>query len=196
MRLPESITWREALIRQACAYRFIREYAGANAGEGVEWCQHATGNRPPDYWCMSFVSRVGVETFGRAWPLLMTGSCEEQRAYLARKGALRTRAEFDFALARDPASVLGWVGLLVDMSTGKPHAHHTFFVGAKLHIGTADEALAVRRADGGRGFYCTEGNAADPKDPSSRNGNGAYTGRIRGSKSDAGLYVFGDLAAL
>jgi hypothetical protein len=196
MTLPASLTWHEALIRQACSYRFIREYAGANAGEGVEWCQRATGNRPPDYWCMSFVSRIGVETFGPRWPLLMTGSCEEQRAFLARKGALRTRAEFDAALAADPGSVLAWVGLLVDMSSGHPHAHHTFFVGAKLEIGTPREVIAVRPAGGGRGFYCTEGNAADPKKPGSRDGNGAYTGRVRGSATDSGLYVFGDLGAL
>lgn len=195
MKLPEAITWRAALIRQAASYRFIREYAGANAGEGVAWCQAATGNRPPDYWCMSFVCRVGFETFGARWPLLMTGSCEEQRAFLARKGALRSRAEFDAAMAHDPHDVLGWLGLLVDLSTGRPHAHHAFLVGARLNIGKPDEMLATQ-PPAGPGFYVTEGNAADPHGAASSNGNGAYTGRVRGHAEDSGLYVFGDLAAL
>lgn len=205
-----SYSWREALIRFASGLTFIREYAGANAGEGVRAVQGSTGNRPPDYWCMSFVYYCVRRMLGKL--LLRSASCSEQRAYAKRKGALRTRADFDEAIhANGPDAVLGWIFLVIDTravprqeekAVGlSGHAHHTGLVGWVQ----PDDAIVGAFAD--CSFVSTEGNAADPQKPSSRDGNGAYGGRLRGNrevktfrgreyKVDATTYEFIDCEAL
>lgn len=187
-------TWQHVVVRQAVALTFIREYAGPNKGEGVQWCQKATGNAPPDYWCLSFVVRVYLEVFGFRCPLIRTASCEEMRLFAEKKSALHTRKEFNVLAASDPGAVLGWIVLLVATVDGKPHAHHAMIVGSVLDRYKPTERIVGANADGS--FYTTEGNAADPEKPSSRDGNGAYTGRVRGKSSDASTYVFIDPEAL
>lgn len=204
-----SLVWREALIRLASALAFIREYAGPNAGEGVQAMQASTGNKSPDFWCMSFVYYCVRRMLGKV--LLRSASCSEQRAYARKKGALRTRAEFDAAVKNDPGSVLGWVFLIIDTTAAsRPeekaaglagHAHHTGLVGWVQ----PDDVIVGAFAD--TSFVSTEGNAADPEKPSSRDGNGAYGGRLRGNrapkeyhgrtyKADSTTYEFIDLEAM
>lgn len=214
--LRKMLTWSEALIRHASGLTYIREYAGANRGEGVEAMQSATGNHPPDYWCMSFVYRCVRKMLGKV--LLRSASCSEQRAYAKKNGALRTRAEFDDVVrTKGPDAVRGWVFLVID-TTAEPrpeekalglkgHAHHTGLCGAARDT---DDAIIVvpKTADG---FVTTEGNAADPEKLASRDGNGAYKGRLRGNvhattftfentardyKPDLATYEFVDLEVL
>lgn len=198
MTVAATLTWREALIRHVSALTYIREYAGANRGEGVEEMQRSTGNAPPDYWCMSFVYRGVRKMLGKL--LLRSASCQQQREYAASRHALRTRAEFDAVVRNDTLKVLGWVGLCIDKNN---HAHHTFFVGAVRD----DDTIVGAIADG---FVTTEGNAADPEQPASRDGNGAWRGRLRGNRkattftfnkprayaADVSTYEFIDLGAL
>lgn len=208
-----TLSWREALIRLANSLTFIREYAGANAGEGVQAIQSSTGNKPPDYWCMSFVYKCVRSMLGKV--LLRSASCAEQRAYAKRKGALRTRAEFDATVnAKGADAVLGWVFLVIDTKAAAypvekaegltGHAHHTGFVGCVQFGGPADGTLIAATLGG---FISTEGNAADPLKPASRDGNGAYGGRLRGNvtrrsyngrayEPDRTTYEFIDLEAL
>jgi hypothetical protein len=209
MRFAAVLSWRVALVRLAASYDFVREYAGPNAGEGVNAQQASTGNTAPDYWCMSFVYRCVRRMLGAV--LLRTASCAEQRAYAKRKGALRTMDEFRRRVAdAGPDAVLGWVFLLIDPK-GAPleveraaglagHGHHVGLVG---HVQSDDEILGAL-ADG---FLTTEGNAADPRKPSSRDGSGVYGGRLRGNRSahayggrewqpDGSTYEFIDLEAL
>lgn len=172
----KSLTWREALIRHVSALTFIREYAGPNKGEGVEEMQASTGNKAPDYWCMSFVYRGVRKMLGKV--LLRSASCDEQRTFANKKGALRTHAEFKKIIQeKGPEAVLGWVFLCTKLVNGIPDAHHTGFVGWVQ----ADDTLIGAFPDGS--FISTEGNAADPLKPASRDGNGAYGGRLRGNKT-------------
>ncbi len=189
MRFPAVLSWSVALIRHVCALTYIREYAGANRGEGVEEMQRSTGNEPPAYWCMSFVYRAIRKMLGKI--LLRTASCSEQRVYAKKAGALRTREQFDERVREmGPLSVLGWVFLAIDRKApddgpGMPgHAHHTGFVGA-----VKDDDSIVTTPPTGDGFITAEGNAADPEKPASRDGNGAWKGRLRGNRKPT-TYTF------
>lgn len=175
MTVSATLTWREALIRHVSALTFIREYSGANRGEGVEEMQRSTGNAPPAYWCMSFVYRAVRKMLGKL--LLRSASCDEQRDYARKRGALRTRAQFDETIrTKGVEAVLGWIFLCVKLSVPGGDAHHTGFVGWVQ----PDDTLIGAFAD--TSFVSTEGNAADPEKPASRDGNGAYGGRLRGNR--------------
>lgn len=139
---------------------------------------------------MDAVCATGLDEFGKAWPLLLSGSCQQQWERAIAKGARRTRAEFDAARVRDALSVAGWIFLCVDTTVPGGHAHHTG------SVGDIDEATGAIVARGPRGgFLCIEGNAADPKKPASRNGDGWYHGRERAHPDDKTTYEFIDLEA-
>jgi hypothetical protein len=173
---------------------------GDNLGQLPEYLQLRNGGNKGEFYCMDTVGATGRDTLGKAWPLLLSGSCSQQRAYAKKKGALRSRAEFDAACAADPLSVLSWVMLVVDpakesapeeKAAGLPgHAHHTGVVGE------LDEATGTLIVNGPRGgFFTIEGNASDPTKGASRNGDGIYHGRERGHPGDKGLYEFIDTGA-
>lgn len=46
----------------------------SNAGPYVERVQRRTGNRPPDPWCASYVTDIGMHALGDAWPVARTAS--------------------------------------------------------------------------------------------------------------------------
>lgn len=149
-----------AHVRGLC---FITEYAGPNRGEGVEYCQKATGNEPPASWCASFVTRGALDfltPLGFSWPLVRSGRVETIRQDAIKRGALVT----DRALLRKGMLFVS----VADLGNGRLHGHH---------IGWADEVLAD-------GFVTSEGNAAKPGAPPSDNGTGAYWGRVRGNAKD------------
>jgi hypothetical protein len=188
--LALTLDWRRATVAVASALAVGKCETGENSGTIPEWCQRITGNKPPDYWCMSAISRIFERSQRHRSPLLLTGSCEEQRQRAIKYKALRTRAEFDAARAKDPLSVAGWIGLCIGPDAdGDPHAHHTVLVG---NLNNNADLMTV----GPRGGFVTiEGNAADPTKPGSRNGDGLYEGRERGHPQDKTEYQFIDPAA-
>lgn len=150
-----------AHVRGLC---FITEYAGPNRGEGVEYCQKATGNEPPASWCASFVTRGAIDfltPLGFTWPLVHSGRVETIRQDAIKQGALVT----DRARLRKGMLFMA----VADLGGGRLHAHH---------VGWVDEVAAD-------GFVTSEGNAAKPGSPPSDNGTGAYWGRVRGNVRDA-----------
>lgn len=173
---------------------------GDNLGQLPEYVQVRNGGARGEYYCMDAVGATGLDCFGKAWPLLQSGSCSQQRAYAKKKGALRTRAEFEEARKRDPLSVAAWIFLVIDTKAEpRPeeraaglagHAHHTGTVG------DVDEETGGLVVNGPRGgFMSIDANAADPKKPASRNGDGWYHGRERGHPDDHTTYEFIDPAA-
>lgn len=188
MKLPESLPWWQALVRHARGLTFIREYAGANTGEGVQACQKTTGNAPPDSWCCSFTNKCGADMFEDAWPLPHSGRCEDVRQAALKRGAL---VDSVAEACKIDSCRQGFTVATLD--GGVKHAHHTFFVWQWL--------------EPGKGFVTVEGNAADPKGAQSSDGNGAYWGRVRGNtvpvtfngltfKPDPREYHFVDFAKL
>lgn len=152
-----------------------------------KWFLRKVGLTSAAFWCMASVCTDAERAWGNRSPLRMTGSCEEQRQRAIKLGAHRTREQFEAARSADPQSVAAWIGLCIGPDEqGNPHAHHTFSVGAF----DADMTLLVNGPRGG--FLTIEGNAADPKRPSSRNGDGKYEGRERGHPDDATAYEFID----
>lgn len=198
---PLPAAWRDRYVggmRSRCIGRV--EPNGDNRGQLVDYVQTRNGGQLGEYYCMDTVGATGLDMFGKAWPLLLSGSCAQQRVYAKKKGALRTRAEFDALRAKDPLLVAGWILLVID-AKGTPlpeekaaglqgHAHHTGTVG---DVDDESGALVVNGTRGG--FLTCEGNAADPKKPSSRNGDGMYHGRERGHRDDATTYEFIDPSA-
>src|SRR5438477_4984712 len=130
----------------------------ANRGQIPDYVQRRAGGGLGEFWCMDLVVATFADTLGHASPMLLSGSCEQQRQRALSKGALRTRAEFDTIRSADPTKVAGWVFLCVGPDDqGKPHAHHTGIVGE------IDETTGAFATAGQRGGFLTcEGNAADP----------------------------------
>ncbi len=189
MTLPT--TWRYGVIVAAEAIAVGKCEVGENAGTIPQWCQTLTGNKPPDYWCASSGARSFERALRHRSPVLLSASCEQHRQRALAKGALRTRAEFDAARAADPLSVAGWIGLCIGPdAAGNPHAHHFVIVG---NLNTQAE-LVTRGPRGG--FLTVEGNAANPANAGSRNGDGQYAGRERGHPDDRTTYAFIDPEAL
>lgn len=183
-RPPLPADWRVRVVACARGLAIGKCEDRPNRGQVPDYCAHTAGGDVGLFWCMFFVVTVFRRALGLSTPLLQSGSCEQQRQYAIAKGALRTRAAFDEALLRGAMFVLGWVGLVVSIVDGQPHAHHTFIVGT-----IADDGRIVVTGPHG-GFLTTEGNAADPKAGASRNGDGAYTGRERGHAADMARYEF------
>lgn len=160
---PHTIPIEIAVLRCAASYAFVREIDGPNDGEAVRAFQRVTGNRPPAFWCASYVVHVLREMLGAAigdTGLPVSADCDAIRRALVKRGAMYTapRAGDLFFTMRTPTD-----------------ATHVGFV---QHVNDA-------------GFVTIEGNAADPRRPQSRDGNGVYVGRIRGLPSDPRTYVFG-----
>ena len=188
-RLPLLASWRRDFIMCAHATAIGPCEDTANWSVLVKWFLRKVGLTSPAFWCMASVATDAERAFGARSPLLMTGSCEEQRQRAIKLGAHRTREQFEEARAADPMSVAGWVGLCIGPDeAGKPHAHHTWLVGAM------DDARDIIVTGPRGGVLTIEGNAADPKKPSSRNGDGKYEGRERCHADDKGTYEFIDPA--
>ncbi len=156
---------RDAYVRAFKMLRFIRESA-PNDGEGVRFIQAATDNRPPDKWCASTATRVGIEMLGERWPLVRSAACTALVADARRQG---------FLLTDENGPVIPQRGDLFFIMKSDTVARH---------VGVVDEPLADRR------FTTAEGNAADPARPSSVDGNGLYAGRVRGGPGDRRRYFY------
>lgn len=186
-RIPLPTMWRYQLVGAASGLAIGPcEDKGANAGQIPQYCQTITGNKPPDYWCCSFCVRAGDRGLKKASPFLRTASCDQMRAFAKKRGALKTRAEFDALRKAAPIAVAGWLCLLVKtLADGSLDAHHIAIVG----MIDDDTGELVVNGPGG-GFFTIEGNAANPRKPASRNGDGAYDGRERGTAGDKTTYEF------
>lgn len=64
------------------------EPRGSNGGPRVLQYLASVGIRRPAYWCAAFVSWVGREALGDAWPLPMTASCDVLLDFARRHGIL------------------------------------------------------------------------------------------------------------
>lgn len=186
MALAKSFTWYHTILAHACGLTFIRETT-PNAGEGVIACQKVTGNEPPASWCCSACAKIAVDVYQDAWPLVRSGACEDVRRDYEKHHALVTIADMRASIAK--AQLFGYpvrselgagwqfftVATLKD-AAGAPllHAHHTGWVGLLAKNGQITGFLDD-------GFVTTEGNAADPTKPPSDDGNGLYSGRVRGN---------------
>jgi CHAP domain len=122
---------------------------GYNAGQGVVDFLRYVGLEPGQPWCASFVSYVLEKTLP-GQKTLKSGGCAIFGEWAAAQGCLKT------------VPLAGDVFLIYHESLGR--FGHTGFV------------LSVN-ADGS--YVTIEGNAADPKKPASRDGNGVYRGRVR-----------------
>lgn len=181
-------TWRVQFASGMRARAIGKVEDRDNRGQLPDYVQRRNGGALGDFYCMHTVGATGLDTCGKAWPLLLSGSCEQQRQFAKKRGALRTRVEFDAACAVDPLSVLGWIFLCIGPDEqGNPHAHHTGCVG---DVDDATGELVVTGPRGG--FFTCEGNAADPTKPASRNGDGIYHGRERAHPDDRTTYEFID----
>ncbi|HXU04993.1 MAG TPA: hypothetical protein VN903_28730 [Polyangia bacterium] len=194
---PLPVQWAERYVggmRSRCIGPC--EVGPNNLGQLPEYVQRRNGGAKGEYYCMDTVGATGLDLFGKAWPLLISGSCSQQRIYAKKKGALRTRAEFDALRAKDSLLVAGWIFLCIDTTAPADspelpgHAHHT---GSVADVDPETGALIVNGPRGG--FLTCEGNAADPKKPASRNGDGIYHGRERAHPDDHTTYDFIDPAA-
>lgn len=152
-----------AVLRMAGAFAFVRE-EGVNDGQAVRAFQKITGNKPPDKWCASVAVYVLYHTLGPH--LFATLGIPKSASCDDLRLALKARG----ALHEKPR-----VGDLFFTMSSPSDASHTGFVA---------DVPAV-------GFKTSEGNAADPRRPQSRDGNGFYTGRVRGLSSDPRKYEFG-----
>lgn len=189
-RKPLLPSWPRDVIVAATATAIGKCEDKPNDSVLVRWFLKLVGWLTPAFWCMASVSRDFERACRHRSPLLLTASCEQQRQRAIANGALVTREKFDIQRALDPLSVAGWVGLCIGPDDqGKPHAHHTFIVGV-----LSDDADIVTRGPR-NGFLTVEGNAANPKEPGSRNGDGKYEGRERGHPDDHIEYQFIDPAA-
>jgi hypothetical protein len=191
MRPPLPSTWRIQFASGMRSRAIGKCEDAENRGQLPDYVQRRNGGALEEYYCMDTVGATGLDTLGKAWPLLVSGSCEQQRQYAQKRGALRTREQFEAARAADPMSVLGWIFLSIGPDEhGNPHAHHTGV------CGDVDDATGALVVSGPRGGWLTvEGNASDPKKPASRNGDGIYHGRERGHAGDHGEYEFIDPGA-
>jgi len=65
----------ELVLRVAQATVGAGEYPpSTNRGPYVERVQRRTGNKPPDPWCASYVTDVGVHALGSDWPVVHSAS--------------------------------------------------------------------------------------------------------------------------
>ena len=64
------------------------EPRGSNWGPRVAQYLAAVGWKKPAYWCAAFVSWVGREALGDAWPLPLTASCDVLLDFARRHGVL------------------------------------------------------------------------------------------------------------
>ena len=147
-----------------------------NDGPGIEPIQAVTGNKPPDKYCASTVAAAGIWAFrqtGRRWPLKVTANCDELMEDAKAKGAFHIPERT-------------WVAL------GKPKEHEHLvapvrrgmvFVILRTLTDAVHTGAIVRRFDDDS-FETGEGNAADPKRPSSVDGTGIYGGRHRNHADD------------
>lgn len=133
--LPRQFTAAELLLACARALAPVREEPpGSNRGQMVEAMQKLTGGAKGDPWCADDVAFLGRAALGDAWPLPLTGSCEDLRAFARRHEVLVTKG---------PPRV-GMLCLLI--------AH-----GRAEHVGI------VRDVYVGGGFGTWEGNTSAPK---------------------------------
>jgi hypothetical protein len=75
----------ELLLRVSAATVGAGEFPpNSNAGPYVQRVQRSTGNRPPDPWCASYVTDVGLQALGTLWPVRRSASvvqlCEWAKA--------------------------------------------------------------------------------------------------------------------
>lgn len=84
-----AITVVGAVLAAAGLLEPVRELVGrTNDGYMVRAIQQATGTRPPDPWCASFVAYVGRGVLGARWPLPPTASCDVLLEVARTKGWL------------------------------------------------------------------------------------------------------------
>lgn len=136
----------------------------SNAGPMVTPIQEATGQKDGAPWCASFIAFVAraLVSIGVAWPLPFTAGCDELLR-AARK-----------------------LGLVVEL----PVVGGLFLV-----MKTADDAVhvgAIAKVFPDRSFMSIEGNASDPTAAPTREGWGAFEGRVRHTVADTARYVFID----
>lgn len=214
MALRLSFPWYYVVLSHMGGLSYIREPVGhPNSGEGVIACQKVTENEPPASWCCSAVVKVVTDIWGDHWPLVRSGACEDVRRDYEKRGALLTidqvrkgiaAAElFGYPLRSELGA--GWQFFTVATLAGAGgapvlHAHHTGLVGTIAKNCQVTGFLED-------GFVTTEGNAADPTKPPSDDGNGLYTGRVRGNvrpimyagklwPADSKVYHFGRIELL
>lgn len=199
-RPPLPSTWRVQFVSGMRARAIGKIETAPNRGQLVDYVQKRAGGDLGEFWCADAGSSTAADMLGKSSPIILSGSCAQQRVRAKKLGALRTRAEFDAARTADPLSVLGWIVLVINTSAEpmpiekaaglSGHGHHFGVIG---EIDDATGELVVNAAHGG--FYTIEGNAADPRKPASRDGDGWYHGRERGHPDDHATYEFVDLEA-
>lgn len=136
------------------------EPPGSNAGNEIEAIQRSTGNKRGDPWCASAVSLVGRTMLETGWPVPNTASCDVMLEWARKFGRLRETPE------------LGALFLVMKS------------VRDATHVGVVESAFT------GGSFRTLEGNAADPTKPATREGTGAFEGRVRGTHNDLNKYLF------
>lgn len=180
------VDWRSRVVAGMRARAIGKCEGPSNRGFLPEYVQRRNGGELGEFYCMDTVGATFLDVVGHASPLLLSGSCEQQRQRAIAKGTRRTRAEFESARGVDPMLAAAWIFLVIGPDdAGKPHAHHTGTVG---DINERTGAIVVTGPRGG--FLTCEGNAADPTKPASRNGDGIYHGRERGHVDDHTEYEF------
>ncbi len=137
---------------------------GTNGGPMVMPIQEATGQKAGAAWCASTLAFVGriLETFGIDWPLPFTAGCDE---------LLRAGQKLGLVVERP---IAGALFLVMKTPTDA------------VHVGVVMKVVK----DGS--FISFEGNAADPMKPPTREGLGAFEGRVRHTVADRARYVFLD----
>jgi hypothetical protein len=143
----------EALIECQLGELWVRETDGPNDSPRIREYQRVTGNAPPDPWCASFQAWAGVQVYGHAWPLKLTGSCQQLRL----NGILHGR------LNRMPA--IGSLFLLIDPK--RDVAHHVGLVtGDPTRTGIFPTIEGNTNPGGGREgygvFVRARGGKSDP----------------------------------
>lgn len=147
-------------FRMLASLGIAEEPPGSNAGNEIEAIQRFTGNRKGDPWCASAVAFVGGSMLESAWPVPKTASCDVILEWARAKGRLVDRPSFG--------------ALFLVMKSDKD----------ATHVG----AVEAVNPDGS--FKTIEGNAADPTKPATREGVGAFAGRVRGHNGDTTRYAF------
>lgn len=188
--------WRSRVVAGMRARAIGRVEVTANRGQLPDYLQSHAGGSLGEYYCMDTVCVTFADVLGHASPLILSGSCSQQRIRAKARGALIDRAEFERRRTADPISVVALIMLVIDASAPADgpelpgHAHHTGTVGDIYLLTGAIVATGPRG-----GFLTIEGNASNPKAIASANGDGIYPGRERGHQDDHTKYEFIDPAA-
>lgn len=136
----------ETVLAALRAIRFVKEQPpGSNRGQGVEAMQQLVSISPGSPWCAACVAWAGQSALGKKWPLPLTGGCAALGDFAKQKKVLM------------PTPQVGDVFLLYFPSLKR--FGHTGFI-----TGQAE----------GSAWTTIEGNAADPSQPSSREGYGVF----------------------